>query len=151
MGVFSPEPSLFPEQIRGTQSLHNPVIPNVKPWEAFPKFKRPQAVTGQDVFKRRSSWISPRRWKEWFCKLQYYDSGFFHPFSPSEFDAIFYFSSIMNPASKRHKRSRSAEDWPLLYEERRATAADWKAYGYWARPTINGVQVRNASWFFSSR
>lgn len=73
--VPSPEPSLFPDPVTETDESNNRVVPNVKPWEAFPNFKRPQPVTRQDAFKRRSSWISPRRWIEWFSKYRIYSDS----------------------------------------------------------------------------
>ncbi|KAI0915959.1 hypothetical protein AcV5_003424 [Taiwanofungus camphoratus] len=47
---------------------------------------------------------------------------------------------------RREDQQESAKNWPSLHGERRIVSpAEWRAYGYWARPCINDVVVNNAT------
>ena len=52
---------------------------------------------------------------------------------------------VITSSGPKGRKEEAAQLPPVDATQALATTADWRAYGHWARPVINGVIVRNAS------
>lgn len=120
--VPSPEIPLFPlpNEPPAEQLASPPVVPKVKAWQAYPHFRKPKGTHHKDdLLKRRGSRLSLRYWRDWL-------------------------------ADKRSRRKDGGGVQETLSSLRSGprptvTPADFRAFGHWARPTINNVRVHNAT------
>ncbi|CCM04388.1 uncharacterized protein FIBRA_06564 [Fibroporia radiculosa] len=111
-----PSPNVDPFPLPSAESKEEPVIPSAQSSSSYEKRKR---HGDDDPFKRR------RSFRSWLSSFR---------------------QSLFGGRRRERDSPQDTCDWPALCGGRhQVTPAEWRAYGYWARPSVNGVIVRNAT------